>query len=86
MNNYDKQETDRVSGLRKEANKRPHLRASKSTTRYRSSIRVSLPGSLGYSTASSLGDAVRGEIVRKEEFAAQHGPVKVLWKDGKPVS
>lgn len=40
---------------------------------------------LGFSSSISLGDAVRKDILDREHIAAQHGPVKVLWKNGKPV-
>ncbi len=29
--------------------------------------------------------AAYAKIKKDADFAAQHGPVKVLWKDGKPV-
>ena len=48
---------------------------------------VALPnGALRLGNAQAAGDYVRQEIVRREEFAAQHGPVRILWKDGKRVA
>jgi len=40
---------------------------------------------LGYSSQIALGDAVRAEIVRKAEHAAQHGACKTLFWSGNPV-
>ncbi len=31
-------------------------------------------------------DIVWERALRKADFEAQHGPVKILWKDGKPVN
>ncbi len=40
---------------------------------------------LNLSNAIAAGDYVMQVLKRREEFRAQHGPVRVLWKDGKPV-
>ena len=45
-----------------------------------------VPKILGYSNAIVIGDALRRAIIDREEFAAQHGPVRVLWRNGKPVN
>ena len=43
------------------------------------------PRVLNFSNAIAAGDYVMRQIVKREEFRAQHGPVRVLVKNGKPV-
>lgn len=40
---------------------------------------------LRFGSAAEAGDYVSQQILAREEFDSQHGPVKILWKDGKPV-
>jgi hypothetical protein len=82
----DREERERVESLRRAAAKRPHLRISdeRITRTNRKRVVTINPGSLqlGYSNSAALGDAMRAEIVKREEIKAQHGPVKVIMKNG----
>lgn len=97
----NRDEKKRVDRLLKEAKARPHLiesaakigfhnkrKLGSKASRFAESAFISgaaSAGHLSFSNAIALGDAVRAKIVRDEEFRAQHGPVKILFKNGKPV-
>lgn len=47
---------------------------------------VAVNGSLPYSNAAALGDAVRRKLLRREEFEAMQGVPIVHVKNGKPLT
>lgn len=87
---YETKEHARVMELRAKAKKRPHLTQSteKLDKRWKRRNVISLnPGMNvgGFSNAIAAGDAIVKKIKDFEYIRAQHGPIKVIMKDGKYV-
>ena len=90
-----REEHRRVLELAKKARRRPHLKPEdlvsdnpwKAKAQNRSARNILVPSRLlGYSSAIALGDAVRQQIVRREEFAAMQGGTIQHVKNGKPLT
>lgn len=91
----EREEKERIKELMREAKrKRVELHFAKSLKTHghsREAKRLFRRGfktgnlMLGFSSQAALGDAMRYSLLKEEERFAQHGPVKIIMKDGKLV-